>query len=48
MEIEFGLLGRRKKLVISAFTDFTSNKIGRNTVYIALRFGNKGRKNHQL
>lgn len=37
IEIDFVLLGRRNKLVISTSISFAKNRIGGSTVYIAIR-----------
>ena len=46
IEIKFTLLGKRKKLVISALTSFAANEIGKNIVYTTLKVSNRIKKNH--
>lgn len=48
IEMRFILLGKRKKLLISAPTDSTANKISGNTVHTALEVSNRARKNYKV
>lgn len=48
IEIEFTLLGRKKRLVISTLIDFVINSDCKSIVYIVLRVNNKVKKNYQV
>ena len=48
IKIEFTLFDKKKKLVLFAFTNFAANKIGRSTIYTAIRVDNRAKKNYQV
>lgn len=48
IEIGFILLGRRKKLIISALTGFITNGINKSMVYTALKVNNWMGKNYRV
>lgn len=48
IEIRLTLFGRRKELVISTFTNFKANRIGRSIVHTTPKVGNKIKKISRL